>query len=55
MDIIYCNETCPIGRAAREKFLNENNSAYDAFIDFKLFADKCFKACPCKEVHKELK
>ena len=30
MDITYCNDECSIGIAAREKFLDLNNSAYDA-------------------------
>lgn len=51
MDITYCNDECPIGKAARNKFLNLNNSAYDAAIDFWAFTDICFKTCPYKTIH----
>lgn len=48
MDIVYCNEKCPIGIRMRDKFLNENNSAFDAAVDFRFFVDKCFIDCPYK-------
>lgn len=51
MDITYCNNECTIGIAAREKFLDLNNSAYDAAIDFWAFTDNCFKTCPHKAEH----
>lgn len=51
MDISYCNEVCPIGKAARDKFLDINNSALDAATDFRFFTDNCFKACQFKSEH----
>ena len=51
MDITYCNYECPIGKAARDEFLNLNNSAYDAAMDFRFFTDNCFKTCPHKAIH----
>lgn len=51
MDITYCNDECPIGKAARDEFLNLNNSAYDAAMDFRFFTDNCFKTCPYKAIH----
>jgi hypothetical protein len=49
MDIVFCNEKCPMGIKAKEKFLNENNSAFDAFIDFENFISKCILACEYKD------
>lgn len=51
MDITYCNDICPIGRAARDEFLNLNNSAFDAAMDFRHFTDNCFKNCLYKSEH----
>ena len=51
MNLNYCNYHCPIGIVAREKFLDENNSAYDAAIDFYFFAKDCFKTCKYKDKH----
>lgn len=51
MDITFCNNECSIGKAARDKFLDMNNSAYDAAIDFWAFTDNCFKTCPHKAEH----
>jgi hypothetical protein len=51
MDITYCNDKCPIGIEARNKFLNENNSAYGAAVSFNFFTEKCFKTCPYKAEH----
>lgn len=48
MDLKYCNDKCTIGKEAREKFLNENNSAFDAAVDFWAFTDECYKTCPYK-------
>ena len=45
----YCNEICPIGVKARDKFLAGNNSVYDAVIDFRFFVAECHKTCPYKE------
>lgn len=53
MNITYCNEICPIGKAAKEYFLNANNSAYDAVFDMHRFVENCFNACPFKGAHKE--
>jgi hypothetical protein len=51
LNISYCNDVCPIGKAARDEFLKINNSAYDAAIDFRFFTDNCFKTCHNKAVH----
>lgn len=51
MNISYCDKQCPIGIEARNKFLNENNSAYDAAIDFQFFVEECFKTCLYKKEH----
>lgn len=51
MNIKYCNTECPIGKAAAEKYLSINNSAYDAAIDFNLFVTDCFKVCPYEAEH----
>lgn len=51
MDIAYCNDECSIGRAAIDKFLAMNNSAFDAAFDFRYFVDNCFKTCPHKAEH----
>lgn len=53
MNLEFCNNKCPIGKAAREDFLRSNNSAFDAAIDFWHFTDNCFKTCKYKEAHKE--
>ncbi len=55
MNIEYCNNKCPKGIEARNKFLDENNSAYDAAIDFHFFTEKCFETCPYKDKHTEEK
>ena len=49
MDSNYCNEICPIGVKARDKFLASNNSVYDAVIDFRFFVAECIKTCPYKK------
>jgi hypothetical protein len=51
VDITYCNNNCPIGKVAREQFLEINNSAYDAALDFRHFTANCFKTCPYKIEH----
>jgi hypothetical protein len=53
MDITYCNDVCPIGKAARDKFLEINNSAFDAATDFRFFTDSCYKACQFKDEHQK--
>jgi hypothetical protein len=56
LNIRYCDKCCQKGIEARRKFLDENNSAYDAAMDFMWFTEECFKTCPYKEMHtKELK
>ena len=55
MNIEYCNNNCTKGIEARNKFLDENNSAYDAAIDFCFFTEKCFETCPYKDKHTEEK
>ena len=47
----YCSKRCLIGIKASEEFLDKQNSAFDAAIDFMLFANKCFDTCPYKEEH----
>ena len=51
MDITYCNDTCLIGKAARETFLDANNSVFDAVIDFRYFTKNCYLTCPHKAAH----
>ena len=51
MDISYCNDKCKIGIAAKDLFLNSNNSAFDAATDFRMFTENCFKTCIFKLEH----
>jgi hypothetical protein len=51
MDLKYCNNECQKGKKASKDFLDNNNSAYDAALDFMRFTEKCFETCPYKEVH----
>ena len=51
MNIEYCNDKCSKGIVARNKFLEEVDSAYDAAIDFWAFTEKCFETCPYKNEH----
>ena len=53
MDITYCYEQCKIGKAASETFLDMNNSAVDAVIDFQIFTENCFARCPYADLHKK--
>jgi hypothetical protein len=55
VNIAYCDQECPIGKEMSRKFLDENNSAYDAALDFMWFTEKCFNTCPYKDKHKEVK
>ena len=41
----YCFEVCPKGREMKDYFLDNNNSVYDAVVDFKLFEKECAKTC----------
>lgn len=49
MDISYCDKKCSIGTKVSKEFLKNNNSAYSAAIDFRLFIKECVKTCPYKE------
>ena len=51
MDITYCHKKCCIGQQKSDEFLNRNNSAYDAAVDFWFFVDECFKTCPYATEH----
>ena len=51
MDIKYCYEQCETGKAAGEKFLDINNSVFDAAFDFNCFVETCFKTCPYIQEH----
>jgi hypothetical protein len=44
-DIKYCGTVCEKGKKASESCLNENNSAFDAALDFRLFVEECKKTC----------
>ena len=55
MNIKYCNNKCTKGIEMRNKFLDAQNSAYDAALDFEWFAKKCFETCPYKDKHTEEK
>lgn len=52
MNADYCNRRCPIGKAARETFLELNESIFGAVRDFDVFTENCFKTCPYKAKHK---
>ena len=45
----FCIKSCPLGKEKSKEFLNENNSAYDAAIDMRLFVEKCLKTCQYKD------
>ena len=51
LNMAYCNDKCPIGISMRNKFLDENNSAFDAVTDFRLFVGSCFESCKYKNEH----
>ena len=51
VDMTYCDKKCPIGMKASREFLDNNNSAYDAALDFCFFVEECFKTCPCREIY----
>ncbi len=53
LNISYCDKQCKKGAEARNIFLNQNNSAYDAAMDFVWFTEECFKTCPYKDKHME--
>ena len=44
-NIEYCYTLCEKGKAMGEKFLKENNSAFDAALDFQLFVKDCTQTC----------
>lgn len=41
----YCFEGCPKGKEMKDYLLDNNDSVYDAVIDFKLFEKECVKTC----------
>jgi hypothetical protein len=41
----YCYEKCELGKAKGKEFIEENNSAFDAAIDFHIFVEECKKTC----------
>ena len=51
MNAFYCYKKCPVGIEAQKKFLEDNESVFDAILEFKVFADGCFENCPYKEEH----
>jgi hypothetical protein len=51
VNLRYCNNSCPIGQKESKEILDNNNSAYDAALDFMWFAEKCFETCPYKAQH----
>ena len=53
MNIKYCGEKCKIGMQKSKDFLAENNSIFDAVLDFTWFTEECFKTCPYKTEHIE--
>lgn len=53
MDIKYCGSKCHIGKEKSNEFLTENNSAFDAAMDFIRFTEECFKTCLYKDCHEE--
>lgn len=53
MDITYCNETCPIRKAAQAVFLEQNNSVFEAASAFTNFIANCLKVCPFKTNYKK--
>ena len=50
-NIRFCGEYCKIGKEKSKEFLDSNNSAYDAALDFMWFVDKCFINCSHKDKH----
>lgn len=52
MDLVFCNEKCPIGIAAKNLFLESYNSAFDAAYDFNKFAHNCVNVCYFIDAHK---
>lgn len=54
-DITYCGERCEIGKAAKERFLDNCESVFDAVFDFYNFTGSCIKACPYRDENKPAK
>ena len=46
----YCNNGCPIGKAARDVFIELNESIFGAVDNFNAFTDNCIKICPFKTI-----
>jgi hypothetical protein len=42
----FCLKHCEIGKQKTKELLANNNSAYDAALDFFWFVEKCKKTCP---------
>lgn len=38
---LYCTQECAVGKPQSDKFLAQNNSAFDAAIDMQNFVDRC--------------
>lgn len=47
----YCHKHCELGKMKSKELLANNNSAYDAAIDFCFFVEKCYETCKYKEQH----
>jgi hypothetical protein len=47
--LIYCSDTCEIGKKQREYYLVLCESGFDAAIDMWHFVDECSKTC--KKIH----
>ena len=54
VNIAYCDKKCPIGMKAGREFLDNNNSAYEAGLNFSSFVEECFKTCQYKEMHNKV-
>ena len=48
-DISFCGESCEIGKAAKNKYLNDSESVFDAVYDFWYFVDECKATCKYNE------
>lgn len=55
LDNKICYNDCSIGKAACDAFLVKNNSVINAASDFNYFVENCFKTCPYKQLHLNLK
>ena len=46
----YCDNGCEKGKKMLNEYLDKNNSAFDAFVDFQYFVEECSKSCPYKTI-----